>query len=284
VNSFNFLTAAHVWKRYLAHGKLSPISKFTVVNANKTFCEYFDEADRFIKESIKKAGAEIELGTKLVEIDKKNFKATFENVESGEKSVRDYHNLYVIPPTKPHPSLQEAGLTTQRGLLDVDRQTLRHKKYKNIFGLGEVNDIPTTKGFWNGFYQLHVVRHNLQRSLNGQSLSGLFDGRTKVPLQLGQNSLTFVEHYYDQKPTSWNLLDRSGGIIAKLRYINWARNQKKGFMDFYLGKTWGPPFYRIKKTFKELGAGKEAITTGTNTNAPQYTPVSKGTKQEVARP
>lgn len=266
-----------IYKQFLyltCLGKLSPISKFTVVNANNTFCEYFEPADRFIKESLKKAGAEIELGTKLVEVDKKNFKATFENVETGEKSVRDYHNLYAIPPTKPHQSLLDAGLVSQRGLLEVDRQTLRHKKYKNIFGLGEVNDLPTTKGFWNGFHQLHVVRHNLQRSLNGQGLNALFDGRTKVPLQLGQNSLTFVEHYYDQKPAGANLLDRNGGIISKLRYLNWARLQKKGFMDLYLGKSYGPPYYRIKKTFKEAG-GKDAVTQGVPAENPKYTPVSK---------
>jgi len=251
------------------------LNQFTITNANDTFCQYFDEADRFIKENIKKNGITIELVTKLVEIDKHNFKATFENVESGEKSVREYHNLYVIPPTKPHECLVEGGLATKDSnfLLDVDRETLRHKKYKNIFGLGEVNNIPTTKGFWNGFYQLHVVRNNLQRSLNGQGLNGLFDGRTKVPLQLGQNSLTFVEHYYDQKSNSFNLLDKNGGIISKLRYLNWARLQKKGFLDLYLGKTYGPPYYRLKPSFKETGAGKEAPTKQAST--PQYSAVNK---------
>lgn len=45
-----------------------------------------------------------------------------------------------------------AGLTTTRGLLDVDIETLRHKKYKNIFGLGDAVDVPTTKAFWAGFH------------------------------------------------------------------------------------------------------------------------------------
>jgi len=45
-----------------------------------------------------------------------------------------------------------AGLTTANGLLDVDIKTLRHNKYKNIFGLGDVNDLPTTKATWAAFH------------------------------------------------------------------------------------------------------------------------------------
>lgn len=274
VSSYNFFNAAQVWRWYRGNGKVSPISKFTVVNANNTFVQYFDSADQFIKENLKNNGIEIELGTKLVEIDKNNFKATFENISTGERSTKDYHNLYVIPPTKPRALLSDAGLSDSHGLLEVDRSSLRHKKYKNIFGLGEVNNIPTTKGFWNSFYQLHVVRHNLHRSLNGQSLNAAFDGRTKLPLQLGQAEMTFVEHYYDQKPGSLNLVGKNGGIIAKLRYMNWARG-KKGFMDFYLGKNYGPPYYKLKKSFKDSGAAAEPAKTSGSSS---YTPVNQGSK------
>ncbi len=38
------------------------------------------------------------------------------------------------------------------GLLDVDIKTLRHNKYKNIFGLGDVVDVPTTKATWAAFH------------------------------------------------------------------------------------------------------------------------------------
>jgi len=285
ITSFNFFPAAEVWKWYRGSGKLSPLSNFTVTNANNTFCQYLDTADRFIQENLRKNGVDIKLNTKLVEINKQTNMATFEDTKTGEKTEKEYHNLYVIPPTKPAQLLVDAGLTNKEsgGLLDVDRATLRHKKYKNIFGLGEVNDIPTTKGFWNGFYQLHVVRHNLNRSLNGQSLSAKFDGRTKVPLQLGQNTLTFVEHYYDQKPGSMNLLAKNGGMIAKLRYSNWARN-KKSFMDYYLGKNYGPPFYRIKKTFKDVAIGPEALVKEIPEGAAQFTPISKGSKSENAHP
>jgi len=85
--------------------------------------------------------------------------------------------------------------------------------------------------------------------------------------------LTFVEHYYDQKPGALNLLDRNGGIISKIRYSLWVKG-KKSFMDFYLGKNYGPPYYRLKQTFKE---GAVAVAEATPASS-QYTAVNQGTK------
>jgi len=199
IETYNFLISTEIWKWYRHHGKLSPKYSFTIVNANERFVQYLDSADTFIKDEIAKRGVKIEYGKNLVEIDKENFKAVFQDLKTGEKETRDYNNLYSIIPCKPHPPLVEAGLASEasNGLLDVDIHTLRHKQYKNIFGIGDVCNLPTTKTFWGGFYQVHVVRNNLMRSLNGQTLNGLYDGFTKVPLITGQTKLTYIAHYYE---------------------------------------------------------------------------------------
>lgn len=256
----NFFLSSEIWKWYSSHGKLSPVHSFTVINANDTFCTHLKEADTFIKENLKKHKIPVEYGWNLVEVDMKENLATFENVKSKEVIKKPYTNLYSLPPSKPHQSLVQAGLATPESnyLLDVDRETLRHKKYKNIFGLGDVNNIPTTKTFWGGFHQIHVVRHNVWRSLHGQTLNAKYDGYTKSTLLLGQNKITYVVHSYDQNAGKLNLLDKSGGLISTLRYYYWARNQKKKFLGYYLFKTWGPPTFRIKKTFKDTPGGKEA--------------------------
>lgn len=33
-------------------------------------------------------------------------------------------------------------------------------------------------------------------------------------------------------------------------YYNWCKNFKKAFIDLYLEKNWGPPYYKFKKSFK----------------------------------
>lgn len=73
-------------------------------------------------------------------------------------------------PAKPHENLVEAGLGAEDGFLNVDHQTLQHKKYSNIFGIGDVNSLPTTKTFFGGFQQVHVVRNNLEMKLKGKNI------------------------------------------------------------------------------------------------------------------
>jgi sulfide:quinone oxidoreductase len=167
VEAYNFFLSHRVWQWHLAHGRQSPIRSFTIVNANDRFVQYNDAGDTFFKEQLKKRNIKVEYGLKLVEVVKDRQEAVFEDVSSGARETRKYNNLYQILPSKPHEPLVNAGLTTPNGLLDVDYETLRHRKYKNIFGLGDVCDLPTTKHTWAAFHQLHVVRTNLERSLQG---------------------------------------------------------------------------------------------------------------------
>lgn len=58
----------------------------------------------------------------------------------------------------------------------MDPYTLQHVKYDNIFGFGDVVNVPTTKTFHAGFNQLSVVRHNVERRLNGLEPNAHYDG------------------------------------------------------------------------------------------------------------
>ena len=64
-------------------------------------------------------------------------------------------------PNAPHQILAECGLADSTGYLDVDQHTLQHNKYENIFGLGDVVNVPTTKTFLGGLSQVAVVRNNV---------------------------------------------------------------------------------------------------------------------------
>jgi sulfide:quinone oxidoreductase len=102
-------------------------------------------------------------------------------------------------PTTTYSNLKDAGLADSTGYLDVDPYTLQHKKYSNIFGLGDVTNVPTTKSFYGGLSQVGVVRHNVQRHLNGLSLNAKYDGYSTATLSLSSSSLGLVEHTYANK-------------------------------------------------------------------------------------
>lgn len=143
--------------------------------------------------------------------------------------------------------------------MDVDVQTLRHNKYPNIFGLGDCNNLPTTKSYFGGFYQLHVVVNNVYRNLKGLPLNGKYDGYSKTPLYIDNNKLTYSTHTY-KGPTENNLVDSSGGLISLMRYYWWGKFHKKRFMAMFMSKTEGPPYGKVgswfgwNDKFKELSA------------------------------
>lgn len=123
--------------------------------------------------------------------------------------------------------------------------------------MGDVCNLPTTKTFWAGFYQINVVRNNLTRLLQGQTLNARYDGFTKVPLFTSQSTLCYLAHYYNGVG-SWQNLWQPYGIIGGARYKYWTSQQKKKFLDYYLHKTWGPPYHKFPQWFKELTPEQEA--------------------------
>jgi NADPH-dependent 2,4-dienoyl-CoA reductase/sulfur reductase-like enzyme len=79
----------------------------------------------------------------LVEVTKD--KAIFENLDTQERIERPFDFLHLVPPMSPPAFLKESGLTNDAGYVDVDKHTLRHTKYPNIWALGDSSSLPCSK-------------------------------------------------------------------------------------------------------------------------------------------
>lgn len=51
--------------------------------------------------------------------------------------------------------------------MDVNKETLQHTKYANVFGIGDCTNIPTSKTAAAAFSQAPVVAHNLTQLYKG---------------------------------------------------------------------------------------------------------------------
>jgi NADPH-dependent 2,4-dienoyl-CoA reductase/sulfur reductase-like enzyme len=56
-----------------------------------------------------------------------------------------------------HPYIAESGLADATGYLDCDKYTLRHKKYPNVWGLGDCTSLPCSKTAAAVFSQTEVL-------------------------------------------------------------------------------------------------------------------------------
>ena len=171
--------------------------------------------------------------------------AVFKNNKNGELVERQYGHFYSLIPTTTHSVLAESGLVDSTGFLNVEATTLQHKTYDNIFGLGDVTNVPTTKSFYGGLSQVAVLRNNIERKLNGLSLNAKYDGYSKTSLYTSPHSIANVEHKYGGEELSFSTDAFSSSLRHKL-YSLTGKHNHENILKF---KNWGPPYYKFKKTF-----------------------------------
>lgn len=56
-----------------------------------------------------------------------------------------YEMLHITPPMSPPDVIKKCPLSDSIGWIDVDKETLQHTKYSNVFGIGDCTNVPTSK-------------------------------------------------------------------------------------------------------------------------------------------
>lgn len=126
--------------------------------------------------------------------------------KTSEEVVLPYDFIHVTPPMSAPDFIKESPLSHQSGTLkgwmDVDPYTLQHTAYPNVFGLGDVAGIPTSKTGAAIRKQAPVVSKNLVSMMRDGTLdpTALYDGYTSCPIVTGYGTLVMAEFNYDNEP------------------------------------------------------------------------------------
>ena len=91
----------------------------------------------------------------LVQI--KDNKAIFQSIDTKERVEKNFDFLHLTPPMSAHSYIAESGLADEVGFLDVNKSTLQHKKYSNIWGLGDCTNTPNSKTAAAVFAQTQIL-------------------------------------------------------------------------------------------------------------------------------
>lgn len=87
--------------------------------------------------------------------------ATFKNVDTGKTIEKEFNAASINPPSKPHDFIVKSGLCDANGMIDVNRYTLQHRKYENVFAFGDAISGDTTRTMYGAQAQNPIVKHNL---------------------------------------------------------------------------------------------------------------------------
>lgn len=157
------------------------------------------------------------------------FAVTQEKSENGQtiletsQVVLPYDLLHVVPPMSAPTFIQQSPLVhtegPDKGWLKVDRNTLQHLDYPNVFGIGDVIGVASTKTGAAVRKQAPVVVQNLLATLDGKDPATNFakyTGYTSCPLITGYGKLILAEFDYSGKPVPSFPWDST-----KERYSGW---------------------------------------------------------------
>jgi sulfide:quinone oxidoreductase len=169
-----------------------------------------------LMEVISRYGIHLKTHYAPVKIDSKNKTITFKSVAPtenmcvinegnalNEKMEGDsiitmpFDLLHLAPPQTAPKFVKESVLVNEAGWLDVDTATLQHKKFSNIFGLGDVAALPTAKTGAAIRKQVPVVVENIQRILKKVSVGDkTYNGYSSCPLVTGYGKMVLAEFDY----------------------------------------------------------------------------------------
>lgn len=146
-------------------------------------------------------GINVNLRHHLVEVRPETREAVFQHLDTQEMVTAPYDLLHITPPmSTPDPLLTNPALVDAGGFLSVDKETLQHTKFPNIFGIGDCTSVPTAKTAAAVAAQLGIMRKNLGASLAGRPLAAKYDGYTSCPLVTGRSSVILAEFDFQAPP------------------------------------------------------------------------------------
>ncbi len=172
-----------------------------------------------LQKVVDKLGVEMHYRHDLIAVDGNKKMATFKVTdENGNTSeiFKHFDMLHVTPPQSAPDFIAQSPLANEKGWIEVDKYSLQHLRYKNIFGIGDATSTPNGKTGAAVRKQAPVLVQNLFSLMEGKELTAKYNGYSSCPIVVGYGKLILAEFDYDNKPTETFPFDQS-----KPRWTMW---------------------------------------------------------------
>jgi sulfide:quinone oxidoreductase len=229
-----YLTADHVRRK--------GINKNTKIIFGSAGATIFGvpEVKAVLDKVIERYGIETRFHHELVAVDGEKKEAIFEYTPNHPDVLANpgaprprvtipYDFLHVTPPQSAPAFIKQSPLSdpsTPLGWVQVDKHTLQHTRFPNVFSLGDASSLPTSKTGAAIRKQAPILVENLLQVMAGKEPTAKYDGYTSCPLVTAYKKMFLAEFLYDNK---WH---------PTVPLIN---TQKERY-DMWLLKKYGLPF------------------------------------------
>jgi sulfide:quinone oxidoreductase len=151
-------------------------------------------------------------------------------VESLEGDEISYDLLVLVPPHMGQDYVLESGLGDDDGWVPVDRYTLEHKDYDNIYAFGDASDLPVSKSGSAAHHTAKIAAKRIIRRIKSKEPKKKYGGEVQCFLMTSLTSSMFLDFSYKRQPRRIGLW----GIFGKPLYIF-----KRTFPIFFFNSRFG---------------------------------------------
>lgn len=143
--------------------------------------------------------------------------------------------MHLAPPQSAPDFIRNSPLAAETGWVSVDSKTTQHTKYPNIFSLGDVSNLPTSKTGAAIRKQVPVTVANILKMIDAHALADkTYNGYTSCPLITGYGKMVLAEFDYDKNFTPDPKLKQFPLMIKDSSKEHWRLWILKKYMLPYL--------------------------------------------------
>ena len=122
-------------------------------------------------------------------------------VTKHERVEVPFDFLHITPPMKAPDEIGNSSVGSSKGWIPVNKETLQHVKYPNVFALGDIAAVPMGKTGGSARKQYAVLTDNLIAQMEGKPLTAKYGGYTVCPLITSIGTVMLAEFDWSKKPT-----------------------------------------------------------------------------------
>ncbi|ABM10729.1 NAD(P)/FAD-dependent oxidoreductase [Paenarthrobacter aurescens] len=182
-----------------------------------------------LEKVVARYGIEVHKNSEMTEIDPVTQTVTVENHATGSSEDLYYDFLHTVPPQSAPDWLKKTPLADPEdplGYVQVDKHTLQHTRYPNVFALGDAGSTPNSKTGAAIRKQAPVLVRNLLSVMDSAQPSASYGGYASCPLTTARNKMLLAEFDYSMQPAT------------SIPLINTTHER----LDMWLLKRYGLPF------------------------------------------
>lgn len=162
------------------------------------------EFARVLDDVVRRYGINVHYGSEVTEVRPEAREVVVTDLGTGGTKTLPYDMAHLVPPQSAPDWIKRsplAGADDPAGYVEIDKHTMRHVKYPNVWALGDVGSSPNSKTGAAVRKQAPVVVENLLATMNGREPTAAYHGYSSCPLTTARNKMLLAEFDYSGQPT-----------------------------------------------------------------------------------